>query len=81
MRFRLLGINAPEKRGPTYAAGIAAMRHLESLIEQFGLVEVRTHKDRTGKYGRYLATLHGSDNGTLIDLNQRMIADGHAESM
>ena len=80
-RFRLLGINAPEKRKPTYDAGIAAKQHLESLLELYGLSEVRTHKDRTGKYGRMLATLIGVDGDELIDLNQRMIDDGHAEPM
>ena len=80
-RFRLLGINAPEKRKPTYDAGIAAKQHLESLLELYGLSEVRTHKDRTGKYGRMLATLIGVDGSELIDLNQRMIDDGHAEPM
>ena len=34
-RFRLLGINAPEKRKPTYDAGIAAKQHLESLLELY----------------------------------------------
>ena len=80
-RFRLLGINAPEKRRPTYEAGIAAKQHLESLLELYGLAEVRTHKDRTGKYGRFLATLIGVDGSELIDLNRRMIDDGHAEPM
>ena len=80
-RFRLLGINAPEKRRPTYEAGIAAKQHLESLLELYGLAEVRTHKDRTGKYGRMLATLIGVHGSELIDLNQRMIDDGHAEPM
>ena len=80
-RFRLLGIDAPEKRRPTYDAGIAAKQHLESLLDLYGLAEVRTHKDRTGKYGRFLATLIGVDGSELIDLNQRMIIDGHAEPM
>ena len=80
-RFRLLGINAPEKRRPTYDAGIAAKQHLESLLELYGLAEVRTHKDRTGKYGRFLATLIGVDSSELIDLNRRMIDDGHAAPM
>ena len=80
-QFRLLGINAPEKRRPTYDAGSAAKQHLKSLLDLYGLAEVRTHKDRTGKYGRFLATLIGVDGSELIDLNRRMIDDGHAAPM
>ena len=60
-----------------HIGGIAAKQHLEF----YGLSEVRTHKDRTGKYGRLLATLIGVHGDELIDLNQRTIDDGHAEPM
>ncbi len=69
------------QRSKAFGAGIAAKQHLESLLELYGLSEVRTHKDRTGKYGRMLATLIGVHGDELIDLNQRMIDDGHAEPM
>lgn len=86
-RFRLLGINAPEKRKPTYDAGIAARDHLTSLLLRYSIagmsvvvVLVKTHKDKTGKYGRYLAELIGKDpeTGERVNLNQKMIEDGHA---
>ena len=76
MRLRLLGINAPERyteRGP------AATAHLLGMLAAAGLtVTVRTEKDRKEKYGRYLATLLLPD-GTNV--NERMLADGHAVPM
>jgi micrococcal nuclease len=77
-RLRLSGINSPEPRGVTAAAGHAATDHLVQLIDDaqdLGPLFIRTEKDSQGKYGRYLATLfshHGQN------LNDQMIADGHA---
>ncbi len=75
LRFRLAGIDAPEMRGKTHAAGVAAKNRLRSLIVGAGDgLTVATEK--TGKYGRWLATLYDADGNSI---NQRMIADGHAK--
>lgn len=74
-RVRLYGINAPEKRGKTRDAGNAATDHLKQLIASNRSIQVETFQDKQGKYGRYLATLIGSESG---DLNQQMIDDSHA---
>jgi micrococcal nuclease len=74
-RCRLFGINAPEVRGPSRDAGKAATAHLTTLIDQSGSIQVATHKDKQGKFGRYLATLLAEDGS---DLNAKMITDGHA---
>lgn len=71
LTLRLYGINAPELNTE---AGVAAREHLIALIGD-SLVVVRTIKDKREKYGRYLATLVGP-LGT--DINDRMVADGHA---
>lgn len=76
--LRLSGMNAPETRGAERPQGLAATRYLESLLndltgEQHRLL-VRTQKDRTGKYGRYLAELTADG----VNLNQALIAAGHA---
>jgi len=81
---RLYGINTPEVRGPEKVAGHAATQHLADLLVQFRHegewdIVVKTYKDRRGKFGRYLASLIGADqDGNPVDLNMKMVADGHA---
>ena len=57
--LRLAGINAPETRGKERPRGLAATRYLESLLDDLAgdmrVLTVRTRKDVTEKYGRYLA--------------------------
>lgn len=76
--LRLAGINAPETKGAERPRGLAATRSLDSLITDLTggtrQVTVRTQKDVTEKYGRYLAVLMAGD----VNLNDRMLADGHA---
>ena len=72
--FRLFGIDAPEKQGKTKEAGLAAQVHLQKLLTNSVDLLCKTHKDKKGKFGRWLVELY--DNGT--NLNQRMIEDGHA---
>ena len=98
-RCRLYGIDAPEM--PT-EAGRNAKSRLESLI---GAVNVDLHvqtikmprrpKEKTDKYGRYLAVLYdgissmeddeenaaeqGIPNMLWSSINRRMIAQGHAK--
>ena len=72
--FRLLGIDAPEKRGGTKEAGLAAKAHLQKLLTNSVDLLCKTHKDKKGKFGRWLVELY--DRGT--NLNQQMIEDGHA---
>ncbi len=74
-RLRLFGINAPEMRGKSRDAGIAAKEHLSELLDNCGLLVVRTHKDKQGKYGRYLVELIGEDGSNL---NKQMIQNGYA---
>lgn len=78
-RFRLLGINAPEKKLQTRQAGEAAMCHLILLLvdacDAKGFVRIRTHKNKVDKYGRYLVVILFPDGTSL---NDRMVSDGHA---
>jgi endonuclease YncB( thermonuclease family) len=76
--LRLSGINAPEPHTETSAAGNAATNHLIQLIDdaqEQGPMFVRTEQDKRGSFGRYLAVLF-SHHGQNI--NDQMIADGHA---
>lgn len=74
MHIRLLGINAPEVVGATKDAGLAAKAHLEKLLTGPGLM-LKSHKDQADKYGnRWLGEFFRDG----VNLNQQMIADGHA---
>ena len=98
-RCRLYGIDAPEM--PT-EAGKAAKAHLESLIgaatgELFVATRKMTRKpkEKTDKYGRYLAVLYDGISGMEEDeenaaeqkipnmlwssVNRRMVQMGHAK--
>lgn len=74
--LRLHGINAPEIRGEERPQGLESKAALEKLIEEHQPIMVRTFKDRTGKYGRYIAELMGSDR---ISINSALVSLGHAK--
>ena len=79
--LRLAGIDTPEMRGPEQAAGRAATHYLNALLQKHAgperQVTVRTQKDRTGKYGRYLADLVAGNR----NLNEALVSAGHARPM
>ena len=72
-KLRLFGIDAPEVRGKARPAGLRARDALRKRIEGREVI-VCTIKDRTGKYGRYLAQIWlGAEN-----INLWLIRQGHA---
>ena len=73
-KIRLYGINTPEIRGPERDLGLVSAARLRELIEGKDIIIV-SHKDRTGKYGRWLATIYY--DGTNI--NQLLMDEGLAE--
>jgi micrococcal nuclease len=84
-RVRLYGVDTPERRKPTYDEGVEAENIARRFLtdnrenEEKTLTDwlkhwplrVKTIKDRTGKYGRYLAIIYFEDgaslNGMLIE--------------
>ena len=78
-RFRLLGIDTPEtygvkKESAEYAAGmLAKARTTELMLGK--LITVVTEKDRTEKYGRYLATVYVDG----VNVNETLIKEGLAK--
>ena len=90
--LRLSDIDAPESRGASKAQGDKATDHLTKLLfslavnyeddrlnSEMPMIYVETLKDSTGKYGRYLGVLWGVDrDGSLVNINDKMISDGHA---
>ncbi len=82
IRARLMGINTPEtygvkKESDEYKAGMAAKQRLIDLlsINPDGFV-VRTHKDRKGKYGRYLVDVYVDEDNKHV--NEILVEEGHA---
>ena len=75
-RFRLFGIDAPEKNTPE---GKAARDYLVTMMPPGSDLLVTTEKDKTEKYGRYLGTFSSLE--TAFDsksINQLMVEAGHA---
>lgn len=80
MRVRLARINTPElNRREEREAGLAAKQRLEELISGEQVV-IRTNKDKTGKFGRYIADIYICEHtGELICVNDVLLKEGHAE--
>ena len=75
-RFRLVGIDTPEVRGPEREDGLKATEWIRERLgdREFTIV---TEKDSTGKYGRYLATIFVDG----VNVNKEMVELGIAEKM
>ena len=81
-RFRLLGINAPERRGADKLRGEQATERLRALLASAadGTVHVMTVRDKKEKYGRYLARIIVQDTmGIVQDVADTLLAEGLAE--
>jgi micrococcal nuclease len=77
IRIRLYGINTPETRTRNKEEkqkGLAAKARLKELVEG-KFVSIKTKKDNTEKFGRYLAEIY-LDN---TNINQTLITEGHAQ--
>lgn len=71
--LRFMGINAPEHGTP---AGDAATAWLKTLVNVGDVLQAKTVKDKTEKYGRLLAYL--TRPGDATTLNDQAVAAGHA---
>lgn len=81
-------VDAPEVRGKERAAGLIAKDHLIKLLqthcEKADLISdgpgwkciIQTFQDKRGKYGRWVASIEGSDGHQIVD---QLVADGHAD--
>ena len=78
-RVRLYCLNTPEITGAEKPEGLAVRQHLLDLMPVGSEVEIRTIKDRTGKFGRYLVVIYlqGQDES----LNARLLREGKARVM
>jgi micrococcal nuclease len=72
-RVRLRGVDTPETYGvkkdsEEYAAGIKATERVVELLVPGMSFIVTTHKDKKGKYGRYLVDVILPDGRNLADV-------------
>jgi len=66
--LRLAGIDAWELRGSERKEGLKAKAVLLEILKEKEII-VQTIKDRTGKYGRYLAKIYLPPNTEFTDPN------------
>ncbi len=77
-KIRLSGIDAPEIRGEEREYGLEARDKVRELILD-KYVTIKTIKDRSGKYGRYLAEIYfTNDIGEEVCLNDWLVENGYA---
>lgn len=87
MRFRLLGIDAPEihsKDPNEKAAGKVAHAAFEELLKKAQKLELRSHKPLdTDGFGRWLADIYAYypdvPDSPIIHVNQWMLDNGYAK--
>jgi micrococcal nuclease len=75
--FRLLRINCPEVRGESRPEGLKSRDRLRELILDKQIV-IRTVKDSTEKYGRFLAEVYLMVDDVLININDLLVTEGLA---
>lgn len=76
VKLRLWAIDTPELKGEERPLGLEVRDYLRDLIANSrNPITIRTYKDKTGKYGRYLAELFIDG----INVNQHLIETGKAE--
>lgn len=77
-KIRLYGINTPEIRGEERESGLISKHRLSDMILGREIV-IETHRDKTGKYGRWLATLwFEKENEDWININKLLVSEGLA---
>lgn len=74
MKIRFALIDAPELRGEEREQGLITRDYLRELIDSQE-VYVHTEKDKTGKYGRYIATIYKDG----VNINEKLLVEGYAE--
>ena len=80
-RVRLFGIDTPESRTRDLEEkkyGLAAKKFLTNMLDDDGGIILKTHKDKTGKFGRILGGLWRTTDYADQSINNYMIEKHHA---
>jgi micrococcal nuclease len=75
-KIRLIGIDTPELRGEEREEGLRVRDNVREMILK-KKVTVKTEKDKSGKYGRWLAEIY--IDGKTESLNQILLNEGMAK--
>ena len=77
-KFRFWGVDTWELRGSERDRGLLAKEFVVTkILNKF--VTIKTHKDKKGKYGRWLCEVfYDSEDNGLINLNVELLSEGHA---
>ena len=75
-KLRLVGINTPEVRGESRPEGLKVRDIVRSRISN-KWVTIKTHRDKKGKYGRWLAEIY--EAVVEESLNQWLLKEGYAK--
>lgn len=82
-KFRLLGIDAPEVRGPERLEGLKSAVWLRDKIVNrrvtIATVKNRKGADSKGKFGRWLASVYLPGDHTSLSINEQLIRHNLAE--
>lgn len=82
IRCRLMGVNTPELTSKIDAERARALEAKQYVITHASNrpLRVKTYKDKTEKYGRYLVDIFYEEAGVEHHLNQDLITTGLAVS-
>lgn len=72
---RLANINAPEMRGEERVKGKLAKAYLLGVMPVGSEVIIRTMKDKSGKYGRWVVEIYHGE----VNVNNAMVESGNAK--
>ena len=75
IRVRLHDIDTWEMRGENKEKGKAAKVFVEQFLSNQKNITIKTFKDKTGKYGRYLAKVFINDGS--VNLGEELAKNGH----
>jgi len=78
MELRLNRINAPEVKGEQRPLGLLSRNRALQLMPIGAMISIRTDKDATEKWGRYLADIYPAGFDSYC-LNDRLVAEGFAK--
>ena len=75
-KLRLFGVDTPELRGAERPDGLRVRNQVRQWLPDGEPVIIETLKDRSGKYGRWLAIIWPS--GWLYSVNELLLREGMA---
>ena len=78
-KVRLWGIDTPEMRGEERPEGIIARDFVRGIVPAGKPLLIQTRRDKTGKYGRWLAEGLVEVGDVMISLNESLVARGLAK--